>query len=121
VQDLLEDVTASLTDQAIAVLFGLGGVRAVTPEPIPREVVEWFADRTPEVFTTLGPVPRRTRLYHALGELVDLRLIEPSVQGFTFTEVGNAALQAAIQRDPGRHKAAISAITRIAAAVQQAS
>lgn len=67
-------------------------------EPIRRQRLEWYVDRSTaasnglaELRRTLGPRPRRTNLYRAVVSLVHDGYVHQSGQGLTVTEAGLAA------------------------------
>lgn len=76
-------------------------LREALGEPVLPEALEWFvdmADRTYDADGALaaideafGPRPRRTELMCVLGDLVDERYLEPTVDGFSITERGKTA------------------------------
>lgn len=75
--------------------------KAETGEPVRHEDLLWFVDIAPRhhdpdvtsLDSALGPRPRRKRLFLALGDLVDLGLLQVDPQGFYVTGRGHEYME----------------------------
>lgn len=95
----LLDRPADLGEAESVMLTLLSVLQHDAGDGVRREVAEWYADALNGLLdSSMGPRPRRSRLFSVLGQLIDRQLVDVTVAGLKLSESA-AALAAQLTDD----------------------